>query len=97
MYEKTLENYVCGKVKALKGRAFKWVCPGARGVPDRIFVFPGGKIVFAEFKQPEIKDGLSPKQNKMFRVLESLGCTVRRIGSKEDFQRLIEELFPNDI
>jgi hypothetical protein len=92
MYEKTLERYVCDKIKAVGGRAFKWVCPGLTGAPDRIAVFPGGMIVFIELKRPGRKDGLSEKQKKVCRVLESLGCNVRRIGSKGDFKEFMKEI-----
>ena len=64
MYESGLENYVVKKVKDAGGRSFKWVCPGVTGVPDRICVFPGGRIIFLELKRPGLKNGLSPRQEK---------------------------------
>jgi len=92
MQEKALEKYVVLKVKNAGGRAYKWVCPGVSGVPDRIVVFPGGKVVFVELKKPGLKDGMSERQKKVFRVLEGLGCEARRIGSKEDFLEMMKEI-----
>ena len=46
--EKTTEAYLRDRVKALGGRSYKWVSPGCSGVPDRIVVMPGGRIVFVE-------------------------------------------------
>jgi hypothetical protein len=59
------------------------------GVPDRICIFPGGRIVFAEFKAPGSKDGLSARQKKVIAVLKRLGCDVRRIGSKEEIEEML--------
>ena len=92
MREANLERYACTQITKIGGRAFKWVCPGVTGVPDRICVFPGGRIVFIEFKRPGLKDGRSARQKKLGRILENLGCTVRRIGNKEEFTKMMEEL-----
>jgi hypothetical protein len=92
MREAALERYVCDKIRQLGGIAFKWNCPGVTGVPDRIAIFPGGRVVFLELKRPGLKDGMSERQKKMFRVLEGLGCTVRRISEKSEFWNLMEDL-----
>ena len=91
MREADFERFVVNKIRSVGGRAYKWVCPGLTGAPDRICVFPGGKIIFAELKRPGVKDGLSARQKKVASLLENLGCTVRRVGSKEDFRKLMEE------
>jgi len=91
MHESALEKYVREKIKKLGGRAFKWVCPGVTGVPDRICIFPDGRIIFIELKRHGINDGLSARQKKVCRILESMNCTVRRISSKEEFEKLAEE------
>ena len=92
MYEATFEKYVCEKIRKLGGRAFKWVCPGLTGAPDRICIFPGGRIIFIELKRPGRKGGLSERQKKVCRILESLGCDVRRIGDKDEFKDFVEEI-----
>ena len=92
MRESCLERYACARIAKVGGRAFKWVCPGVSGVPDRICVFPGGRIVYVEFKRPGLKDGRSARQKKVCKDLEKLGFDVRRIGSKEEFVKMMEEL-----
>lgn len=91
MLEKTLERKVCNYIKDLGGKAFKWVCPGETGVPDRICILPEGRIIFIELKRPDRKDGRNERQKKIFKVLESLGCEVWLINSFEDLQERLTE------
>ena len=59
--EKDIERALVEKVKQHGGYCLKWVCPGWSGVPDRIVILPGGRVVFVELKRP--KGGrLSPMQ-----------------------------------
>ena len=51
--EKDMERALVGAVKRRGGMALKWVCPGWAGVPDRIVLLPGGRILFAELKRPK--------------------------------------------
>ena len=97
MYESGFENYFVNAVRAAGGRALKWVCPGMTGAPDRICIFPGGKIIFAELKRPGLKDGRSARQKKVCQLLRKFGCDVRRIGEKEELQQMIKEVMPDDI
>ena len=48
--ERDIERRLVDGVKKLGGRAYKWVSPGSNGVPDRIVILPGGKIIFIELK-----------------------------------------------
>lgn len=93
MLESTLEQAVRKYIRSIGGRCFKWVCPGENGVPDRICILPGGKIIFIELKRPGRKDGLSPRQKKIFLVLNALGCTVWRVDNLEE----LKERLANDI
>ena len=54
MLESTLEKRLKREVEksVLGAVCMKWVCPGYSGVPDRIILLPGGKIVFVELKAP---------------------------------------------
>lgn len=92
MYESTFERYVVNKVKSVGGRAFKWVCPGVSGAPDRICIFPGGKIVFIELKRPGLTDGRSERQKKLCRLLRSLNCDVRQVSEKAELENLLKEV-----
>lgn len=91
MLESGLEQKIRLFVQNHQGRAFKWVSPGETGVPDRICVFPGGKIVFVELKRPGRKDGASPRQKKILSLLAKLGFHAWLINDFDDFKRRLEE------
>lgn len=74
MKESKLEERLVRGVKRLGGRAYKFVSPGNVGVPDRMIVLPGGRIIFVELKTDQ--GALSPVQRYQIRQLQQLGATV---------------------
>ena len=61
MLERDLESHLVRKTQALGGVAFKFVCPGNAGVPDRRVLLPippehraiiGRYVCFVELKAP---------------------------------------------
>ena len=48
--EKSIENVLRKAVEDAGGLCLKWTCPGHRGVPDRMILFPGGIIAFVTSK-----------------------------------------------
>lgn len=70
--EKDIERKLRKKVEAFGGCCLKWVCPGWSGVPDRIVLLPGGRVIFCETKRP--KDGrLSELQKWWSKRLINMG------------------------
>ena len=51
--EKDIERRLTRLVEKHGGRCLKWTCPGWKGVPDRILLFPGGRVIFVETKRPK--------------------------------------------
>lgn len=51
--ERDIERALVGLVKRHGGLCLKWVCPGWSGVPDRIILLPGGRVLFVEVKRPK--------------------------------------------
>ena len=72
--EKDIEAYLGKRVKALGGLSLKWLSPGLDGVPDRIILLPGGRVIFAETKDT----GKKPRKKQQHRhdQLRALGFTV---------------------
>lgn len=92
MLEKDLEAKLVKAVKAMGGRCLKWVCPGNRGVPDRIALLPGGRVVFIEMKRPQGK--VDPLQIYWNRVLTELGfeaCTISNLAELEQAIKAFKE------
>lgn len=72
--EKAIEQQLIRAVKAAGGIAYKFVSPGRVGVPDRLVVLPGGRIMFVECKAPGQK--ARPSQRREHDRLRALGCEV---------------------
>ena len=75
MLEKDIENLFRDEIKKAGGKAYKFTSPGNDGVPDRIVMLPGGRIVFVELKTDTGK--LSRLQELQCRQIAELGQTVR--------------------
>lgn len=52
MRERDIEAYLVTRCRNVGALCYKWVSPGRVGVPDRICVFPDGRVVFVELKAP---------------------------------------------
>jgi len=50
--ECTIESYFVRRVAEHGGITYKFTSPGQMDVPDRIAIFPNGRVVFAEIKRP---------------------------------------------
>ena len=51
--EKEVEQKLRRMIEKHGGLCLKWVCPGWAGVPDRIILMPGGRVLFVETKRPK--------------------------------------------
>jgi len=49
--ESTIENYLVREMKKVRAICRKYTSPSYRIVPDRLIIFPNGKIVFIELKR----------------------------------------------
>ncbi len=90
MNEASVEQRLKKKVKENGGLALKLVSPGFAGVPDRLVLFQGSRVVFVELKAPAKK--LRALQQKRKKQLESLGFKVYKIDSYEAVDRMLEEM-----
>ena len=88
--EKDIEKKLRKTVAKYGGHCLKWVCPGWSGVPDRIVVLPGGRIVFVETKRPE-GGKLDELQKWWAKRLIDLGFKHWVVWDNEDLQ-LFEEV-----
>ena len=85
--EKEIEDQLRRMVAKHGGQCLKWVCPGWAGVPDRIILLPGGRVIFAETKRP--KGGhLSALQAWWRDSLTGLGFTSVVVWDEENVATL---------
>lgn len=82
MRESKIERTLKKSVEAKGGKCLKFVSPGMSGVPDRICLYPGGKMFFVETKAPNKKP--RPLQEKRHKELRALGFEVRVIDSEAE-------------
>lgn len=95
MEENAIEKYLIKSVKAVGGKCYKFVCPGHIGAPDRICIFPGGRIFFVETKAPGGKP--RPAQLAFHRELAALGVTVRVIDTREKVMEFVRGVTEGEI
>ncbi len=76
MLESYYENKLRLSIKKLGNgvRCLKFESPGFAGVPDRIILLPGAKVIFVELKQPGKKE--RKRQEYVHGLLRKLGFEV---------------------
>ena len=90
MLEREIESKLRQPIKQLGGLCLKFVTPGFTGVPDRIILLPGGRILFVETKKPGKKE--RPRQNYVQGLLRRLGFTVySTVDSAAKVAAIVEE------
>lgn len=89
MREKEIEKKLTQAVKCMGGLALKFISPGYDGVPDRIVLFPGGRIAFVEVKAPG--KTLRPLQVRRKRQLELLGFKVYVLDNPGQIEEILQE------
>lgn len=88
--ERDVEKKLTEGVKALGGRAYKWVSPGNSGVPDRIVFLPSGRVYFVELKTD--RGTLSEVQKAQIKRLTGLGADVRVLYGEKDVMEFLKEV-----
>lgn len=85
--EAIIERKTCRQALKLGVRNLKLNVKGQTGWPDRMFLIPGGRVLFVEFKAPGMF--LSPKQKYIHQVLKKIGYKVKVY---DDADRAIREI-----
>ena len=89
--EKEIERRLRTRIEARGGRCLKWVCPGWNGVPDRMCLLPGGRVIFVETKRPQ-GSRTAKLQEKWAEILTGLGFPHYFIFTYEAIEDLMEEI-----
>lgn len=94
MREKLLEQKLVKAVKAAGGIALKFTSPGFDGVPDRLILFPYGRIAFAEVKMHGVNS--RPLQIRRHEMLRQLGFMVFVIDDEFQITWIISKIIGGD-
>jgi hypothetical protein len=90
MLEKNIEAKVCGYARERGLLAYKFTSPAHAAVPDRLFVLPGGKMFFCEFKRQGQKP--TPPQEREHHRLRQHKVSVFVIDNVDDGLRMVDEM-----
>lgn len=85
--EARLEGKCRDLVRACAGTSIK---TGQFGWPDRLFLFPGGRLFFVEFKAPGKKP--TKLQEAKIRILRRMGFQAHVIDNLDDFKNLLTDI-----
>ena len=88
--ESYFENKLRLGVKRIGGYCLKFVSPGFMGVPDRIILLPGARVLFAEMKAPGKSE--RKRQSYVHKILRRLGFIVfESVDSDERIEEVLTE------
>jgi hypothetical protein len=91
MLEKRIEGALKTTVERYGAKVRKFVSSGWVGVPDRIVLIPGGRVVFVELKAPA--KSLKPFKKKRTVQLQALGFPVYHVDSIAAVKKFAAEVF----
>ena len=87
--ESDIEKECIKQIHDLGGWCIKYTSSSERGLPDRLCIFPNGKIVWVEFKRPR-RFKLDPLQKIQVKRLKKLHQTAIMINSFSKITNLID-------
>ncbi|MBT9152205.1 MAG: hypothetical protein DDT35_00419 [Firmicutes bacterium] len=90
MRERVLERALVRAATARGGVAVKLAAPGYNGLPDRLVLLPGGRVVFVEVKAPG-SGVLTFLQAHRHRELRRLGFRVYLLDDPTQIKGILEE------
>ena len=89
MREKRVEQVLGTGVKARGGWAIK-LLPSVSGLPDRMVLLPGGRLIFVELKSPT--GTVAPHQTVVHNRLRRLGFEVFVLASTDAVKEWLQGL-----
>lgn len=92
--EKIVERKLVELVKINGGMCIKLLCDQLIGLPDRMCLFPGHKVIFVELKTT----GRKPKRIQMYmhNKLRALGFRVEVIDTVESVVNFVDNIVLNN-
>ena len=88
--EKAIERKLVDLIKQMGGMCIKLLSTHLTGLPDRMCLLPGRRIIFVELKSTGEKP--RPSQLYIHKQLRALGFSVEVIDTLEGVHNLVENL-----
>lgn len=88
--ESEIERKLGREIKQLGGLYYKFTSPNLPGVPDRIVIMPGGRIIFVELKTETGR--LANVQKWVISEMQARDADVRVIKGWPEAQAFLAEL-----
>lgn len=92
MRERRVEQVLGTEVKSRGGWAIK-LLPSVSGLPDRMVLLPGGRLIFVELKSPT--GTVAPHQTVIHNRLRALGFEVLVLSSTDAVKEWAKRLDAN--
>ncbi len=89
--ESDAEALLCKEIRKRGGMPYKFVSPGNDGVPDRLLLMPGGKVIFVEMKTEAGK--LRPRQKIQIERIRERGFIVEAVHGKQEVRDFLKRYF----
>ena len=88
--EKVIERKLVEQIKLCKGLSIKLLSDYITGLPDRLCLLPGGKLVFVELKST----GKKPRRSQLYMhtLLRRLGFRVEVIDTLQGLDIFIKSI-----
>lgn len=90
MRERTVEQHLVNGLERIGLPCIKFIPDLMRGMPDRMVLLPGGRIIWVELKTDT--GHLEPIQQVRHRELRQAGQRVEVVWTIEEADNLIEEI-----
>lgn len=94
MLEKHIEAKVCDYAKQRGLLVYKFTSPARAAVPDRLFILPGGRMFFCEFKRGGQKPTIP--QEREHKRLRAYDVPVFVIDNVDDGLRMVDTMLEQD-
>lgn len=92
MRESQIEERLGRMIRSRGGLYYKFVSPGSRGVPDRLVILPGGRVIFVELKTAT--GHLSSLQRYQIERMRAQGADVRQVRGWNEAEAFVKEVMP---
>lgn len=92
MKESQIEAKLGMLVRSQGGLYYKFVSPGNPGVPDRLAILPGGRVIFIELKTEVGR--LAAIQRWQIEEMKKRGADVRVLKGLPEVKAFMEEVMP---